>query len=74
MMMVKGKVQNGVIEVIAVMNGRVVGYKKPLHSKLPVSAPIQDRAIEVDSPFLHLVHENHKRHAREKEARLKALY
>lgn len=34
-MMVKGKVTNGVIEVIAVVEGRVVGYRKPLHSKAP---------------------------------------
>lgn len=44
-MVVKGKVQNGVIEVIAVMEGRMVGYRKPLHSNKPAET-FETRQVE----------------------------
>lgn len=50
MMMVKGSVKNGVVKVIAVVDGRVVGYQKPVQSNQPavkVEPVVQQETLDV---------------------------
>lgn len=75
MMIVKGKVENGVIKVIAVVEGKVVGYQKPLYTKevtteVPEVQPVIEVKEEIDSPFIGMVNKKRQQDKQEEQARI----
>lgn len=76
-MTVKGKVENGIVKVIAVVEGRVIGYQRPLrHTETPVETPIVHTQIKpsIDSPFIAIAQSHHKQAKEEARVRLQALW
>jgi hypothetical protein len=81
---VVGKVTNGKVITMVATEDRMVGHIRPLVrtekaapnevltiQRTPVSAPKHE---EIDSPFIKIANEGHKRHMAEKQARIQALH
>lgn len=77
---VVGKVNNGRMTTLAVAGDRVVGHSRPitpLGKPIITSAPHTPHKVytyePIDSPFISMVQDNHKRIKAEKEARMQQL-